>query len=188
MLGVVKRPRGSWPSAAARLAVVAALAATALGTSMRNIGPLAKMNDISIEAVMIGNSLAPDGSESTTLFQGDVKASEAFRTALGAEIEAHLKAGGMGIDSKSRNHIGFNVFGGKFLGSGCESQNFFMIEVWVTGPKDKRYSTERTILGVVDDDALAATIIKAAVSAVDEFLAQRKAFREAQRGVRPHAA
>src|SRR5262249_28105455 len=150
-------------------------ASVAAGTSEKNIGPMAKMDDISVERVMIGNSLAPDDARTSPL---SIRNAAEFKAALIAKVTDRLVSGGVRVSPKSRNEIWFDIFGGKFESSECSSSNFVMLEVYVAGPKDVRVSAARTFLAVVDDERLASALIDAAVAAVDEFLADRKAYRE----------
>src|SRR6476659_10550422 len=99
------------------LVLVSALASAGLDAStMWSPGPLMKMNDISIEQVLIGFPLDLHG-DASDLYQADAKGMRALEGRLRSQIAARLEAAGVHVDSKSRNSIGFRFFGGKFPNS-----------------------------------------------------------------------
>src|SRR5262249_5784656 len=150
-------------------------------TSMRNIGPLAEVDEVSLD-VLWGNSLGIATDLGTPLFDADNKrAAEVKSTVLGS-VSAHLRKGGVQVVSKSDNAISLGFFGGKFETSGCPTKNFFMVQVTVCLHGQDRCNPERTILGVVGDAGLAQSLTDATLEAVDEFIEQRAAYRQTRKG------
>ena len=142
--------------------------------SLMSVGPLAQFDEVSIKDIMVGDSLMSDDTPS--LYQGTTSAVSALNAELVAQVTAHLTKAGLRVTPTSSAQIGFNVFGGRV--EACHSKNFFMLVVWVSAPDAKDVSVERTVLGVVDDAELSPTLIRAALSVIDEFADQRRNYRE----------
>jgi hypothetical protein len=160
----------------AALAVLALCEVTS-GTSLRNIGPLADIDEISIDA-MIGDALGIEGDPGVPLLRGDRKGAEDLKAALVTGASGHLKKAGVRVVQSADSSIAFNVFGGKFEAGGATDKNFFMLQIMVCAPNQDHCGQERTILGVVDDQGLARTVTNAALSALDGFLDDRSAYRK----------
>ena len=146
-------------------------------TTARSIGPLATFDDIAVQEVVLGDTLAWERLTAVPLFGTDFKKADELKGALASRVSSRLVRGGLKVDSRSKNSIFVSVYGGKFPDAGC-NKNFFVLEILVGGPKDPVALPARTIVGVATDDELAPMVLDAASSAIDEFTAQRKAYWE----------
>jgi hypothetical protein len=143
-------------------------------SSLANIGPLAELDEVSIQGVMVGDSLTL--GDVPLLFQGQPAAAKAFESELVSQVTAHLRQAGLRVNSASSAQVGFRLFGGKL--GGCDTTNVFMLEVWVSPQDATTQEVQRTVLGTAGDAELASTVIRAALSLIDGFTDERTRFRQ----------
>lgn len=158
---------------------ILALCDVVFATSTRNIGPLAEIDEVSVDA-MIGDSLGIETDRGTLLFDSDRKAAADLKAALIEAASARLREAGIRVAKRADGGVTFNVFGGKFKLGGDDGKNFFMLQIMVCPPNESQCDQERTILGVVDDEGLSRTVIAAGLSALDEFIDERAAYRQSK--------
>ena len=165
----------------ARLIVAGMLVMRALpasASSARVAGPLDEVNDASV-SVSIGDSLMQDDERVIPLFDKHRARADSFEAALTAAIVSRVDKAGIKVSSKSTHAISFAFFGGAQAAGDHGSLNFFLLEVSVTGSEsDPCGCGDRSRLGIADDAGLEAALTKAAIAAVDEFLASRERSRE----------
>src|SRR3989442_851492 len=106
------------------------LCSTTLANSKRNIGSIANVDEVSVDA-MRGDSLGLEQDRGTPLFDTDFARVARLEANLKAGAAERLRSGGLRVVAQSENVIRFNVFGGTFASAGCSSRVFFMLQVQV---------------------------------------------------------
>ncbi|MBK9967346.1 MAG: hypothetical protein IPP07_21705 [Holophagales bacterium] len=150
-------------------------------TSLRNVGPLADADDVSVEATLVGGTLAAQTNHATSLFALDFDRSARFGRAVEDALAKRLTSAGIPVRSSSKYAIGVSVFGGTFDELGSSKKVVVLIEVWIGSPGQDLSRVARTILAVVDGAAIESTVLSEALHALDEFIEQRASYREAKR-------
>ncbi len=154
-------------------------AAPCLATSIINIGPLAKADDVAIEPLLIGNTLAPEDVRAQPLLGGDSGRVTRLRESLTTAITERLSKAQIAVNPRSSYTIRFGIFGGRFP-SVAPSKIVVMLEVRVWQPDTTTACAERTVINVVDDGDLETSILSMATRVLDEFIQQRAAYRAAK--------
>src|SRR5262245_45453123 len=140
--------------------------------SLLQPGPLAEIDDVAV-TVMIGDSLMLEDQEVTPLFaQNDTRAA-AFKRDLASTVALQLKSEGISVSGSSKNMLLLEFFGGTVAQEGCGARAYYYLQIAV-GTESSAGEPERTILGVTKDEDLEATLTKATLVGVEEFLNQRK--------------
>ena len=161
------------------LTALLAFADPAPATSLLNQGPIASAEAVSIEDVLVGATLGLGGHKpATALFGRDFDRAARFRSAMAKALTTRFTAAGISVSAAAEHSLQVALFGGTVEDAACPQKVFFLVQVFVCQPGESRGFPERTILGVSDDSNLEAAVVEAAVAAVDEFIAQRAAFRK----------
>jgi hypothetical protein len=149
-------------------------------TSGMNYGPLAGADavEVSSEHITLGATLAMKEDTARSMWDA-VKDPTAFKALLAAKVAERLKSGGLRVVASSEYAVVISMFGGHFSESGCQSQNVVLLEIGITQPGDNFTPPTRTVLLMVDDSHLATSLLNATLAVIDEFVAQRTAWRKA---------
>jgi hypothetical protein len=156
--------------------VAASCSAASIGI---NPGPLADATRVTVDEVLVGDTLTGPSQKAEPLFGTDFKRAAAFEALLRKKIQERLQKAGL-IDGEGAAHsLSFGLFGGRFEVETCDKRTFFMLALRVGAPTDKVSSVERTRLGAAGDSDLESSLLRVAMEALDEVLAQRERARSA---------
>ena len=149
-----------------------------LGAMPRNAGPLASVDEIAIGRLSVGGTLAPRGFNALELYLGDMAGREKLKVDLFKAVAGKLEEAGIEVHDDSENTISFEVNGG-FFGSPVASDDAFVsLNIYVdVGDESECPGLVRSVLFVVKESEIAATVIRVIKESLDEFISQRRRAR-----------
>ena len=156
--------------------MVLSLCSRASATSLRSIGPIAEIDQLSVDT-MRGDSLGLASDRGKPVFGTDFARVERLEAEMKAIATEQFKAGGVQVLDGSENVVILKLFGGTFRGSGNESSVFFMLQVDVCLAQEVRCSPERAVLGVAGDSQVENSVLEAVLEVTKDFVEKRSAYR-----------
>lgn len=147
---------------------------TTRANSARPVSPLDNVKEVAV-SITVGGELAVDSRTATPLFASDAKGMREFLDSLKAAIVSRLGQAGIAVRDNADHNVWVGVFGGEYEQAGCSSTTFFMLEVSISDASQTRGEwPDKTLLGVAGSGELREALTRAATSAVDELIANRR--------------